>query len=174
MKRSEKDAIIEEMVQRVSAAQAMYFADFTGLTVADETELRREFRKAGVEYTVVKNTLIRKALERIPGYDKVHPHLVGPTGVAFCNEDLSAPAKIIKKFKEKTGKLSLKAAVLEKQVYDGSAIEQLALIPSRKELMASVLGSIQAPLQGVVNVVNAVARDLVSIIDQIGEKKKAA
>lgn len=174
MKRSEKDAIIEEMVQRVSASTAMYFADFSGLTVADETELRREFRKAGVEYAVVKNTLIRKALERVTGYDKVYDHLAGPTGVAFCGDDLSAPAKIIKKFKEKTGKLTLKAAVLEKQVYDGSAIDRLAMIPSRKELMAGVLGSIQAPLQGVVGVINAVARDLVSVIDQIGEKKKAA
>lgn len=174
MKRSEKDAIIEEMVQRVSAAKAMYFADFSGLTVANETELRREFRKAGVEYTVVKNTLIRKALERVTGYDKVYDHLAGPTGVAFCGDDLSAPAKIIKKFKEKTGKLTLKAAVLEKQVYAGSAIDQLAMIPSRKELMASILGSIQAPLQGVVGVINAVARDLVNVIDQIGEKKKAA
>ncbi|MEK6651030.1 MAG: 50S ribosomal protein L10 [Bacteroidota bacterium] len=174
MKRSEKDAIIDEMVQRVSAAQAMYFADFTGLSVADVTELRREFRKAGVGYTVGKNTLIRKALERVSGYDKVVAHLAGPTGVAFCGDDISAPARIIKKFKEKTGKLSLKAAILERQVFEGSAIDQLAQIPTRKELMAGVVGSIQAPLQGVVGVVNALARDLVSIIDQIGQQKKAA
>ena len=173
MKRSEKDAIIDEMVQRVSAATAMYFADFTGLSVAEETELRREFRKAGVGYTVAKNTLIRKALERVSGYDKVYGHLAGPTGVAFCADDISAPARIIKKFKEKTGKLSLKAAVLEHQVFDGSAIDQLAKIPSRKDLMAGIVGSIQAPLQGVVGVVNAVARDLVSVIDQLGQKKAA-
>jgi large subunit ribosomal protein L10 len=174
MKRSEKDAIIDEMVERVSATTAMYFADFSGLTVAEETDLRREFRKAGVQYTVVKNTLIRKALERVTGYDKVYDYLVGPTGVAFCGEDISAPAKIIKKFNEKAGKLTLKAAVLEKVVYDGKSIDQLAQIPSRKDLMASVVGSLQAPIQGIAGVVNAVARDLVSVIDQIAEQKKAA
>jgi len=98
MKRSEKDAIIDEVAERISAAQALYFADFSGVTVAEESELRREFRKAGVGYTVAKNTLIRKALERVTGYDKVYDTLVGPTGIAFCGDDVAAPAKIIKKF----------------------------------------------------------------------------
>lgn len=174
MKRSEKDAIIDEVVERVSAAQALYFADFSGVTVAEETELRREFRKAGVGYTVAKNTLIRKALERVTGYDKVFDHLVGPTGIAFCGDDVSAPAKIIKKFNDKTGKFKLKAAVLEKQVYDGTKIAALASIPSRKELMASILGSLNSPITGVVGAINALARDLVSVVDQIAKQKKAA
>jgi len=174
MKRSEKDAIIDEVAERTGKAQAIYFADFTGLTVAEEQELRREFRKAGVEYTVYKNTLVRKALERVTGYDKVYDYLVGPTGMAFCGDDISAPARIIKKYHEKTGKMKLKAAVLEHEVYDGSRIADLAAIPSRSELMASILGSIEAPVSGIVGVINAFARDLVSVIDQIAEKKKAA
>ncbi len=174
MKRSEKDAIIDEVAERTSKAQAVYFADFTGMTVADERELRREFRKAGVEYTVYKNTLVRKALERVTGYEKVYDYLVGPTGIAFCGDDISAAARIIKQYNEKTGKMKLKAAVLERQVYDGSLIADLAAIPSRKELMAAILGSIEAPMSGIVGVINAVARDLVSVIDQIAEQKKAA
>jgi large subunit ribosomal protein L10 len=173
MKRSEKEAIIAEVAEKAARAVAMYFADFSKLTVAEETELRREFRKSGVEYNVVKNTLARKALEQLSGYDHVYDKLVGPTGIAYTYDDPSAPAKIIKKFSEKTGKLQLKIAVVEKQVYDAAKLDQLASMPTRKEIVASILGSINAPASGIVGVINAVARDLVSVIDAI-EKKKAA
>ena len=174
MNKAEKDAIIVEVVEKVQKAHALYFADFSGLTVAEETELRREFRKSGVEYRVVKNTLARKAMERVTGYDNVFDKLGGPTGIAFAGEDVGAPAKIIKKFSDKSGKLKLKAAVVEKQVYDGSKLAALASMPTRKELIASILGSLQSPVSGVVNVLNAVARDLVSVIGEIEKKKQAA
>ena len=173
MNRSDKEAIVAEVAEKVSRATAMYFADFTGLTVEEATELRREFRKAGVEYTVVKNTLAKKALERVTGYDRVFEKLTGPTGIAFSYDDAVAPAKIIKKFSEKSGKLKLKVAVLEKQVFDGSQLDQLSKLPTRAELMASVVGSLQAPISGVVNAIGAVMRDLVYVVDAI-EKKKAA
>jgi large subunit ribosomal protein L10 len=173
MKRSEKEAIIAEVAEKAARAVAMYFADFSKLTVAEETELRREFRKFHVEYNVVKNTLARKALEQLNGYDRVFDKLVGPTGIAYSYDDPSAPAKIIKKFSEKTGKLKLKIAIVEKQVYEAAKLEQLANMPTRKELIASVLGSLNAPASGIVGAVNAVARDLVYVIDAI-EKKKAA
>jgi large subunit ribosomal protein L10 len=173
MKRSEKEAIITEVAEKAARAVAMYFADFSRMTVAEETELRREFRKSGVEYNVVKNTLVRKALEQLAGYDRIFDKLVGPTGIAFSYEDPSAPAKIIKKFSEKTGKFQLKAAVIEKQVYDATKLDQLASMPTRKDMIAAILGSLQAPASGIVGAINAVARDLVYVIDAI-EKKKAA
>lgn len=174
MKRSEKEAIISEVREKVSRAAAMYFADFTGLTVAEETELRREFRKSGIEYRVVKNTLARKALEQVAGNDRVYGKLEGPTGIAFAYEDAIAPAKIFKKFSEKTGKLRLKVAVVEKQVFDGTKLDELSKLPSRKELMAGILGSIQAPISGLVGAINAVLRDLVSVIGEIEKKKQQA
>jgi Ribosomal protein L10 len=173
MKRSEKEAIIAEVAEKVARAVAMYFADFSKLTVAEETELRREFRKSGVEYNVVKNTLARKALQQLTGYDRVYDKLVGPTGIAFSYDDPSAPAKIIKKYSEKLGKFKLKAAVIEKQVYDATRLNELANMPSRKDLVAAILGSLQAPASGIVGAINAVARDLVYVLDAI-EKKKAA
>jgi large subunit ribosomal protein L10 len=173
MNRSDKEAIVAEVAERAARATAMYFADFTGLTVEEATELRREFRKAGVEYRVVKNTLAKKALEQLTGYDRVFEKLVGPTGIAFSYNDAVAPAKIIKKFSEKSGKLKLKAAILEKQVFDGSRLDELSKLPTRAELMAGVLGSIQAPMTGIVGAIGAVMRDLVNVIDAI-EKKKAA
>jgi large subunit ribosomal protein L10 len=173
MKRSEKEAIIAEVVEKAARAVAMYFADFSKLTVAEETELRREFRKSGVEYNVVKNTLARKALQQLTGYDRVYDKLVGPTGIAFSYDDPSAPAKIIKKYSEKLGKFKLKAAVIEKQVYDATRLNELANMPSRKDMIAAILGSLQAPASGIVGAINAVARDLVYVLDAI-EKKKAA
>ena len=173
MNRSDKEAIVAEVAEKVSRATAMYFADFSGLTVEEATELRREFRKAGVEYRVVKNTLARKALEQVTGYDRVYEKLVGPTGIAFSYDDAVIPAKIIKKFGEKSGKLKLKVAVLEKQVFEGSKLDELSKLPSRAELIAGMIGSIHAPVSGIVGAVGAVMRDLVNVIDAI-EKKKAA
>jgi large subunit ribosomal protein L10 len=173
MKRSEKEAIIAELSEKVSRAVAMYFADFSRLTVAEETELRREFRKSGVEYTVAKNTLVRKALEQLTGYDGVFDRLAGPTGIAFAYDDPGAPARVIKKYSEKTGKFQLKVAVLEKKVYDSTQLGQLASLPSRTEVIASILGSLQSPASGIVGAVNAAMRDLVYVLDAI-EKKKAA
>jgi large subunit ribosomal protein L10 len=173
MKRSEKEAIIAEVVEKAARAVAMYFADFSKLTVAEETELRREFRKSGIEYNVVKNTLARKALQQLTGYDRVYDKLVGPTGIAFSYDDPSTPAKIIKKYSEKLGKFKLKAAVIEKQVYDATRLNELANMPSRKDMIAAILGSLQAPASGIVGAINAVARDLVYVLDSI-EKKKAA
>jgi large subunit ribosomal protein L10 len=173
MKRSEKEQIIAEVTDVVRKSSAMYFTDFSGLTVAQATELRRELRKSGVDYRVVKNTLVKKALDEVKGYEGVYEKLVGPTGVAFAYDDPVAPARIIQKFLEKHEKLSLKAAVLEHQVYDGVRLKELAKLPTRADVMAGVLGSIQSPLAGIPGVCHAVVRDLVSVIGEI-EKKKAA
>ena len=173
MKRSEKEQIVAEVTEVASRATGLFFTDFTGLTVEQVTELRREFRKSGVQYRVAKNTLIRKALENITGYDKVFGKLAGPTGVAFAFDDAVAPARIIQKFRDKHGKLGLKVCVIEREVYDGGKLGELAKLPTRKDLIASILGSIQSPLAGVPTVLNAVMRDLVSVIDEVGKKKAA-
>jgi large subunit ribosomal protein L10 len=172
MKRSEKQQIITEVAEKVSRAKGLFFADFTGITVEEVNELRREFRKSGIEYRVVKNTLARKALESVSGYDKVIGSLVGPTAIAFSYDDPVAPAKLIKRFRDKHEKLNVKVCVLDKQVFDGSKLAELAKLPSRAEMVASILGSIQAPISGVVGAVGAVMRDLVSIIDAIAKRKQ--
>jgi large subunit ribosomal protein L10 len=173
MKRSEKEQIIAEVTEKVLRAKSMYLSDFTGITVEQVNELRREFRKANVDYRVVKNTLVRKAFEGATGYHKVLANLVGPTAIAFGYDDPVAPARILKKFRDKYQKPKVKICVLEKQVFDGNQLDDLAKLPSWAELIAGVLGSIQAPITGVVGALQAVMHDLVSVIDAI-EKKKAA
>lgn len=174
MKRSEKLQIITEVTEKVSRAKSLFFADFTGISVEQINELRREFRKSGIEYHVLKNTLVRKALESVTGYDKVFDQLVGPTAIAFSYGDPIAPARIMKKFREKHEKLNVKVCVLEKQVYDGSKLNELAKLPSREEMVAGILGSIQSPISGVVNAIAAVMRNVVNVIDAIEKQKKSA
>lgn len=173
MNKSEKEQIVAEIQEMVSKAQGMFFTDFAGINVEDITKLRSEFRKSGIEYRVVKNTLAKIALKNVSGYDGVYDKLVGPTGIAFAYDDAAAPAKIIQKFKEKNDKFSVKVCVVEKQVYDGSKLKELAALPSRPEIVASILGSINAPVSGIVGSINAVIRDVVGVLDAI-EKKKAA
>ncbi len=173
MKRSEKEQIIVTVKQRAERAKSMFFADFTGITVQEVSELRREFRKSGVDYQVVKNTLAKKALAEMTGFDKVVGHLQQPTAIAFGYDDPVAPAKIIKKFREKNNKLRVKVCVVENRVYEGAQLDEIAKLPTRNEIIAGILGSIQAPVSGVVGAINAVMRDLISVIDAI-EKKKAA
>ncbi len=174
MKRSEKEQIATKIAEKISRAKSLFFTDFTGLTVEQANELRREFRKSGVEYQVVKNTLVQKALESVTGYDKLYEKLTGPTAIAYGFQDPVSPAKIIKKFFEKHEKLTVKICVLENQIYDGSKLNELAKLPSRHDLITGILGSLQAPILGVVGVLAAVTRDLVNVIDAIERKKKAS
>ncbi|MCX6136352.1 MAG: 50S ribosomal protein L10 [Ignavibacteriales bacterium] len=173
MNRSDKEQIIAAVQEKIARAKGMFFTDFTGITVEQMTELRREFRKSGIEYKVVKNTLVRKALENVTGYDAVYGSLVGTTGIAFSYDDPVTPAKIIKKFNEKNKKLSCKACVIEKEVFAGSKLEEFAMLPSRNEIISGILASLQSPASGIAGAINAVMRDLVGVIEAI-EKKKAA
>lgn len=173
MKKSEKEQIVADVRDKISRAKGMFFTDYSGITVEQATELRREFRKSGIDYKVVKNTLVRKALESVTGYDAVYKSLEGPTGIAFSYDDPVTPAKIIKKFHDRSEKLSCKVCVIDKQVFDGMKLEELSKLPSRAEIVASIVGSLQAPVAGIVGSINAVMRDLVAVVGAI-EKKKAA
>lgn len=173
MTRSDKEQAIASLQEKFSKAQGMFFTDFTGITVEKITELRRDLRKAGIEYLVVKNTLAKKALEKVTGYDGVYPVLKGATAIAFAYEDAAAPAKILQKFKEKNEKLKSKLCVMEGQIYAGDQLAELAKIPSRPELIAGILGSLNSPITGVVGTLNAVMRDLVGTIEAIEQQKAA-
>jgi large subunit ribosomal protein L10 len=173
MKRSEKEQIVAEVKERARKASGMYFADFTGITVEEVSELRREFRKSNVDYQVVKNTLARKALAELSGFDQVAEHLHQPTAIAFGYDDPVAPARIIKKFRDKLSKLSVKVCIVENRVYPGADLDTIAKLPTKKEVMAGIVGAVAAPASGIVGAINAVMRDLVGVIDAI-EKKKAA
>ncbi|MBS1904621.1 MAG: 50S ribosomal protein L10 [Bacteroidetes bacterium] len=173
MTREEKAQAVAELSEILESASSIYFTDYKGLTVAQATELRNEFRKAGAKYKVAKNTLIKRALDaKGISNDQINTALEGQTGLAFGFEDPAAPARVLKEFTEKVEKLQFKAAWLDGSMYDGKQLKTLASMPTKKEIMASIVGSLHSPISGIVGVLGALQRDLVYVVDAI-EKKKA-
>ncbi len=173
MKKAEKAEVVARVVDKLKDATGLYLVNFHGITVDEVNELRREFRKANVEYRVVKNTLAKLAIDRINRFEKVKNYLTGMTGLAIPKEDPVVPAKIIKKFREKYNKLDLKACYVESSFYEGSRLDELASLPSKPEIIAGIIGGIQAPISGVIGAINGVMRDLVGVLDAYIKKHES-
>jgi large subunit ribosomal protein L10 len=164
MDRTTKDGHIGDISARFSKMTSAVFLDFKGMTVENVTKLRAEFRKAGVDYKVVKNTLVRHALKDASYKQKLDDVLVGMTGIAWSYEDPSAAAKVVKAFrKDPAGeKLQIKAGLIEGSVIDAKAVEdQLATMPGKNELRATLLATLQAPLQKFVQLLQAPSQNFV-------------
>lgn len=168
-----KSEIVAQVKEMLENSTAVYLADYSGITVDEVNNIRNDFRKEGVKYKVYKNTLVKRALDEVGKYDKLADHLVGMTGYIFASDNPVVPAKIIKKYFDDKHKFSLKACYIEDQYFDGSRLNELASLPSKKEIIASILGSIESPISGIVGAINAVMRDLVSVVDQISKKEAA-
>jgi large subunit ribosomal protein L10 len=176
MNKKDKEQAVLEIKEKLDKASSLYFTDFTGLTVAETNQFRDELFNAKVDYKVLKNTLIKKALEgneKFAGQaDSLTANLKGPTGVIFAYDDPVSPAKIIKKFFEKGEKPKLKVAVIESIAYDGKRLNELAALQSKPEIISSIIGSLHAPISGIVNVLNAIMRDLASIVEEVAKKQQ--
>lgn len=170
MNKNEKTEIVAEVKKLIESSTAVYVADYSGVNVEDINELRNQFRKEGVTYKVFKNTLFKRALEESGKYPKLADNLVGMSGFAFAYDNPVAPAKIIKKYFDEKKKFTLKACYIETEFFSGDQLNQLATLPTKNDLIAGILSSIDAPASGIVGSINAVFRDLVSVIDQISKK----
>jgi large subunit ribosomal protein L10 len=169
----EKQNTVAEVAEKMKKAQSMVLLDYRGLTVAEVTQLRNDFRAAGVEYRVIKNNMLLRAAQslEIEGTEDVFK---GPTAVAFGYEDPVAPAKIIARFIKDTKKTELKGAILDGRLIGASGAEDLAKLPSREELIARVMGSMNAPITNFVGVLSAIPRGLVVALNGIREQKENA
>jgi large subunit ribosomal protein L10 len=167
----EKKLLVETLAAKIQEAKTIVLADYRGLTVEQDTQMREAFRKEGIEYKVYKNTLTKLAAKKnnITGLDVF---LEGPTAIAFSNTDPVAPAKLLAEFAKKFNKLELKAGVVEGKVIDEKGVKELASLPSREELVAKMLGSLNAPISGFVNVLNGNLRGLVVALNAIKEQKE--
>jgi large subunit ribosomal protein L10 len=173
MNRNEKSEIISEIKGLLESSSAVYLTDYHGINVEDISSLRNQFRNEGVRYKVYKNTLVKRALNEMGKYDKIADHLTGMVGFAFTTTNPIAPAKIINKYFGDKDKLSLKACYVEGEYFDGSQLKTLATLPTKKELIASIMGSLNSPVSGIVGTINAVMRDLVSVVEQISQREAA-
>jgi large subunit ribosomal protein L10 len=173
MKKSDKQVLIDDVSQRLRRAKGLYFTDFSGMTVEQVTLFRSELRKAQIDFKVAKNTFIQRALNEVGGYDGAEAALFGPTGIAFGYDDAVEPARVLKKFVDKNEKPKLKMAFVEGTAYKGKDLAMIAALPSRNDLIAGILGSLQSPASGIVGSINAVMRDLTSIIEEVAKKRAA-
>ena len=165
MNRAEKTETVSAIRERFAKMTSAVFVDPTGMTVEEVTKLRDTFRTKGVQYRVVKNTLVKKAIADQPYAKKLDAPLRGMTGVAWSFEEPSAAAKILKDVARDNEKLKIKAGLLEGEVLDAKAVEnQLAALPGKDEMRAMLLATLIAPAQRFVMLMNAPAREFVGVL----------
>ncbi len=151
-----KQPVIDEIAGLLDGAASAVIVDYRGLTVEQDTILRKQLREAGITYKVYKNTLIRRAAEGTD-FAALDPDLEGPTALAVSKTDATAPARVLAKFAKTADKLELKAGIVEGTYYDAKGIQVIATIPSREELLGKLLGSIQSPITNFARVLNQIA-----------------
>ena len=156
--------------QKIQDAKSVVFVKFNGLTVAEDTELRREFRKNNVEYKVYKNTLIKYAFHDL-GITDFDEDLNGPTSVAFGADETAAAKVIVEAAKKYQDKITVKSAFVDGGKVDVNGVKELAAMPSKEQLIAKMLGSLQAPISNFVGVLSAMPRSLVIALNAVAEKK---
>lgn len=170
--REEKVKVVEELKTKFNDSSSVVLVDYKGLNVQEATELRETFREAGVDYKVYKNTLAEIAVKEL-GYDDLIEYLVGPTAIAFSEDDPVAPAKILTEAIRKYRKMALKGGIVDGKIIDIEGVRELAELPSREELIAKMLGSMNAPISNFVGVLNGTMRALVYALNGIKEQKEA-
>ena len=150
-----KEAKVAEIKEKLEKAQTVVLASYQGLTVEEDTQLRKNLREAGIEYKVYKNTLVTRAAKEL-GIEGIAEYLNGPVSMAFGYEDVTAPARILNDFAKDHKKLELKAGLVEGEINDKAKLEQLASIPSKEVLIAKLLGSIKSPLSNFAYLLSAI------------------
>ena len=151
-----KQPIVQEISEQIKDAQSVVVVDYRGLTVAEDTQLRKQLREAGVAYKVYKNTLVNFAIKGTD-FESLSDVLEGPNAFAISTTDATAPARVIAKFAKTAPALEIKAGVVEGTFYDAYGMKAIATIPSREELLSKFLGSIQSPITNFARVINQIA-----------------
>ena len=150
-----KEAKVAEIREKLQQAKAVVLSDYQGLTVEEDTQLRKGLREAGVEYKVYKNNLVVLAAKEL-GIEGLEEYLEGPVSIAFGYEDATASARILNNFAKDHKKIELKAGIVDGAVYNKVEIEKIATIPSKEVLIAKLLGSFKAPLSNFAYLINAI------------------
>jgi len=170
LKREEKERLVAELHEKFKEVRAVILTDFTGLDVAQLSRLRRQLQERGMEYRVVKNTLLRRASQKT-AFEALAEHFVGPNAVVLSYEDPVLPAKILVDFAKEEPELQIKAGFVEGRVLDPKDVKALATLPPREVLIGQMVGLLKAPLAMLVGVLQAPMRELVGVLQAIKEGK---
>jgi len=173
MLRNEKDAVIAEVQQLLTDTENLFVSDYRGLTVEELAELRGKLRQSGASFKIVKNTLGGIAADR-SGRVTVKELLAGPTAVTFCGEDLVGAAKALSDFAKTHPQLAVRGGVLDTSLIDPDGVKVLASLPSRDVLIAQLVGTMAAPMTGLVTVLQGTISGFVRALDQVAQQRAAA
>jgi len=165
-----KKVVVEEIVNKIKAAKSVVFVDYNKLTVAEVSAIRQKCKKANCEYKVYKNTLVRKAFNEL-GYNQFDADLNGPTAIAFGTDETAAAKVMVEAAKDYNEKIVLKSAFVDNSYVDKSGVKALASMPSKEELIAKMLGSMQAPIANFAGLLSNLMGGIVRVLNQIAESK---
>lgn len=167
---SEKKAVVEEITEHLTSANAVYVTNYNGMSVADMGELRGKFRDGNVRFKVYKNTMIKRAMDAIGGYEDLYPHLHDQNGFAFVDEELAAPAKVLKDYIKDHNKPEFKAALIDGDFYGEDQLDTLAAMKSKNEVIGDIIGLLMAPVSNVVSGLQAQGETIAGAVQTIAEK----
>lgn len=169
--RKQKEEVVDQLADQFSKSKSVIFSNYRGLTVPEMQELRSELRKDQSTYFIAKKTLIKKAVEK-SGIEVELPELKGPVGVAFSEGDETAPARVLYNFGKKHEAVEIYSGILESKIMDKGQVESLAQLPTKEQLLGKVVGTINAPVSGFVNVLAGNIRGLVQAMKGIADSKQ--
>lgn len=167
---AEKKAVVEEITESLNGSGAVYIANYSGMSVSEINALRSEFYKGNIKFRVYKNTLIKRAMDEVGGYEDLYPHLVEQNGFAFVEEEFAAPARVIKKFSEGYNKPRFKAAIIDGDYYGENELATLAAMKSKSEVIGDIVGLLFAPVSNVVSALQTPGKNIAAALGTIAEK----
>ena len=167
---AEKKETVEEITEDLNNSGAVYITNYSGMSVKEVNNMRGEFFEGNIKYKVYKNTLMKRAMDEVGGYEDLYPHLVQQNGFAFVEEELAAPAKVIKKLFEETEKPKFKAAIIDGDYYGEDELDTLAAMKSKSEVLGDIVGLLLSPVSNVVNALQAPGRNLAGALETIAEE----
>ncbi len=170
MPTAEKRAVLDEISENLKKANAVYITNYSGMSVADANKLRGAFRKGNVFFKVYKNKLMKLAMEEVGGFDSIIPTLTEQNAFAFVEEELSAPAKVLKDFLKENKRPEFKAAIVDGEFFGEDKLEALASMKSKDEIIGDILGLLAAPMANIIGALNAQGSNLVGAVKTIAEK----
>ncbi|MEX0995161.1 MAG: 50S ribosomal protein L10 [Balneolaceae bacterium] len=167
---AEKKAVVEDITENLNQASAVYIANYKGMSVDEINNLRTKFREGEIRFKVYKNTLMKRTMEEVGGYEELYPYLNDQNAFAFVEEDLGAPAKVMKAFFTEHAKPQFKAALVEGDLYSEEHLDTLASMKSKEEIIGDILGLLSAPIHNIVGGLQTQGSNIAGAIQTIAEK----